>query len=62
MALLGSCNALAADFADALDGIRDGSIPSAAMNTHRGKLADLPELLPGWIPPENGVIKAIVEL
>ena len=62
MALLGSRNALAADFAEALDGLRKGRIPSAALNTHRGPLDALPELLPGWILPGTGVVKAIVEL
>ena len=62
MALLGSRNALAADFAEALEGLREGRIPAAALNTHRGPLDALPELLPGWILPETGVVKAIVEL
>ena len=60
MTLLGSRNALAEDFAEAVAGLRDGRISSAALNTHRGALADLPELLPQWIDPASGVVKALV--
>ena len=60
MSLLGSRNALAEDFAEAVAGLRDGRIPSAALTTHRGALADLPELLPRWIDPASAVVKALV--
>ena len=62
MSLLGSRNALPEDFAEAVSGIRDGRIPSVALNTHRGALADLPALLPRWIDPRSGVVKAIIEI
>ena len=62
MRLIGSRNALAEDFNEALSGIRDGRIPTAALNTHRGSLEDLPRLLPEWLLPQAGVVKAIVEL
>ena len=62
MSLLGSRNALAEDFAESVAGLRDGRIPSAALNTHRGALADLPELMPRWIDPASGVVKALVEV
>ena len=60
MSLLGSRNALASDFGEAVAGLRDGRIPSAALNTHRGALDELPTLLPRWMEPASGVVKALV--
>jgi hypothetical protein len=37
-------------------------VPTRALNTHRGPLADAPSLLPAWLRPEAGVVKAIIEL
>jgi 2-desacetyl-2-hydroxyethyl bacteriochlorophyllide A dehydrogenase len=62
MALLGSRNATIADFQAVIAAIRDGSVPLAAMHTHSAALADLPEALPRWMNPGEGVIKALVEL
>ena len=62
MVLVGSRNALPEDFAEAVDGLRAGRIPGAALNTHRGPLAELPTLLPEWMRPEAAVVKAIVEV
>ncbi len=60
--LLGSRNATVEDFEEVLSAIRAGLIPTAALNTHRAALNDLPDVLPGWTAPEAGVIKALVEL
>lgn len=60
--LLGSRNALPEDFADVLEAMRSGLVPSAALNTHRARLADLPSVFESWMDPAAGVIKAIVEL
>lgn len=60
--LLGSRNALPQDFEDVLEAMRDGRIPSAALNTHRARLTDLPGTFPSWMDPAAGVIKAIVEV
>jgi 2-desacetyl-2-hydroxyethyl bacteriochlorophyllide A dehydrogenase len=60
--LLGSRNALPQDFEDVLDAMRAGLVPSAALNTHRALLADLPAIFESWMDPGAGVIKAIVEL
>jgi 2-desacetyl-2-hydroxyethyl bacteriochlorophyllide A dehydrogenase len=59
--LLGSRNATAEDFNAVLAAMRAGTVPTAALNTHRAKLADLPAALPQWMEPEAGVIKALVE-
>lgn len=59
--LLGSRNATAEDFDAVLAAMRAGTVPTAALNTHRARLADLPATLPGWMEPSAGVIKALVE-
>lgn len=60
--LLGSRNALPEDFEGVLDAMRSGLVPSAALNTHKARLEDLPATFEGWMDPDAGVIKAIVEI
>ncbi len=62
MRVLGSRNALADDFSEAVAGLRDGSIPSAALATHRGPLSDVPSLMPRWADPAGGVVKALIDV
>jgi 2-desacetyl-2-hydroxyethyl bacteriochlorophyllide A dehydrogenase len=59
--LLGSRNATAEDFALVLECMRAGKIPTAALNTHRARLSELPASLVEWLKPESQVIKAMVE-
>lgn len=60
--LLASRNALPPDFAEVVRQMQAGRIPTAALNTHRGALADAPALLPDWSRPEAGVVKAILDV
>ena len=60
--VLGSRNALPQDFEDVLSAMRAGQVPSAALNTHRALLRDLPTVFESWMDPAEGVIKAIVEV
>ena len=60
--LLASRNALPADFAEVVRQMQAGRVPTAALNTHRGALADAPALLPDWSRPEAGVVKAILDV
>ena len=60
--LLSSRNATRRDFENVLEALRAGSIPTAALNSHRAPLSQAPELFPVWIRPETGVIKAIIEI
>lgn len=62
MALLGSRNATIGDFQAVVEAIRAGTVPVDAMHTHSAPLAELPNVLTGWMVPEAGVIKAIVEV
>jgi 2-desacetyl-2-hydroxyethyl bacteriochlorophyllide A dehydrogenase len=59
--LLGSRNATLADVTRVMDAMRAGRIDTAKLNTHRTTLAEVPAVLPLWMEPEAGVLKAIVE-
>ncbi|WKL58898.1 zinc-binding alcohol dehydrogenase family protein [Asticcacaulis sp. ZE23SCel15] len=59
--LMGSRNATPEDFKGVLAAMIAGHVPTAALNTHRAKLSELPDILPQWIEPSAGVIKALVE-
>lgn len=60
--LLASRNATREDFEHVLASMRAGHVPTAALASHRGSLAEVPTLVPGWSRPEAGVIKALVEV
>lgn len=62
MTLMGSRNATPEDFEQVVNCLENGSVKASSMITHKGKLLDLPELLPSWCKPESGVIKAVVEV
>lgn len=59
--LKGSRNATAEDFEFVLNAIRAGRVPTDALNTHSASLSEVPTMLPQWMNPEAGVIKAIVQ-
>jgi 2-desacetyl-2-hydroxyethyl bacteriochlorophyllide A dehydrogenase len=60
--LLGSRNATRQDFEMVLDAMRNGTVPVAALASHRSSLDEAPDRVPAWSTPEAGVIKALVEL
>jgi len=62
MTLIGSRNATREDFEHVVSCLGNGTVKVNAMITHKGKLLDLPVLLPSWCDPQNGVIKAVVEV
>jgi 2-desacetyl-2-hydroxyethyl bacteriochlorophyllide A dehydrogenase len=59
--LLGSRNATLADVTRVMDAMRSGRIDTSRLNTHRTTLPQVPSVLPQWMEPEAGVLKAIVE-
>lgn len=61
MTLLGSRNATLADVQRVMQAVRDGSIPTSRLNTHRAALANIAETFPAWMNPAAGVVKAIVD-
>jgi 2-desacetyl-2-hydroxyethyl bacteriochlorophyllide A dehydrogenase len=60
--LLGSRNATVEDFREVLAAMKAGLVPTRAMNTHRTTLDEFVDVLPRWMDPASGVIKAIVEV
>lgn len=60
--LLGSRNATAEDFRTVLAAMKAGKVPVSLMNTHRTTLEGFVDVLPRWMDPAAGVIKAIVEV
>ena len=60
--LIASRNARPDDFAEVVAQMRAGRVPTSALNTHRGALADGVRLFQDWSRPEAGVIKAILDL
>jgi len=61
LTLLRSRNALAADFAWAMRMVEDGRIDLAPWITHRATADKMVAEFPGWLDPERGVVKAVVE-
>jgi threonine dehydrogenase-like Zn-dependent dehydrogenase len=45
-----------------LAAMKAGLVPTRAMNTHRATLDEFVDVLPQWMDPASGVIKAIVEV
>lgn len=58
--LLASRNALPEDFDQVIARIRDGTIPTDALNTHRLSADDAPDHIPMLIEDADNVLKAIV--
>ena len=60
--LLGSRNATPEDFDAVMAAIRAGRVPTAALNTHRLTLSEVPDRFPALLDPSEGVVKAVVHL
>ncbi len=62
MQLIGSRNATREDFGNVIARIRDGSIPTDALQTHSFAFGDMPEVLPRLLGDQGSVLKAIAAL
>ncbi|TPI17635.1 zinc-binding alcohol dehydrogenase family protein [Mesorhizobium sp. B4-1-1] len=62
MTLIGSRNALKADFDHVAASIRDGAVPLNKLVTHRTTLARTPRDLARWTHEKSGLIKAVIEV
>ena len=62
MTLVGSRNALKADFEHVAASIRNGSVPLGKLVTHRTTLAATPRDLARWTHEKSGLIKAVIEV
>ena len=60
--LLSSRNATLTDFATVMKAMREGHVPTKAINTHRAQLWDVAARMPEWIRPEAGTVKALLEV
>ncbi|MEZ6107595.1 MAG: zinc-binding dehydrogenase [Pirellulaceae bacterium] len=62
LTLLASRNALSRDFTRIIDLIGTGAIDTRPWITHRASFDEMVDSFAGWLRPESGVIKAVVEL
>jgi alcohol dehydrogenase len=62
LSILGSRNALPADFGRIINLIEDGVINTDPWITHRTSLGDMIGNFDSYTNPDSGVIKAIVEV
>lgn len=62
MTVVASRNALRADFEQVIACIRDGSIPTDAMLTHRTTLDAVSTDLPAWVSDKAGLVKAMIRV
>jgi len=62
MTLIGSRNALRADFERVMGAIEDGRVPLKRLLTHRTDLAGVAADLPRWTTEKRGLVKALVEV
>ena len=42
--------------------MREGHVPTKAINTHRAPLWDVAQKMPEWISPEAGMVKGLLEV
>jgi threonine dehydrogenase-like Zn-dependent dehydrogenase len=59
--LMSSRNATRADFEQVIAALRSGQIDPVTYITHRVEFGQLADRFSGWLDPNNGVIKAMVE-
>ncbi|MDQ3623812.1 MAG: zinc-binding alcohol dehydrogenase family protein [Verrucomicrobiota bacterium] len=62
LTILASRNALSGDFARIIELIEEGRIDTQPWITHHAAFDEMIEEFPGWLKPESGVIKAIVDV
>lgn len=62
MMLIGSRNALRADFDHVAASIRNGAVPLAKLVTHRTTLGKTPHDLARWAHEKSGLIKAVIQV
>jgi threonine dehydrogenase-like Zn-dependent dehydrogenase len=59
--LMSSRNATRSDFETVIDHIQNGRIKPLKMITHRAPFSAVKQSFEGWMDPDKGVIKAMVE-
>jgi 2-desacetyl-2-hydroxyethyl bacteriochlorophyllide A dehydrogenase len=61
LTLIRSRNALSADFAWVMQMLEDGRVDLAPWITHRAPAEKMVGEFPGWLDPDRGIVKAVVE-
>ncbi|HYL81022.1 MAG TPA: zinc-binding alcohol dehydrogenase family protein [Candidatus Acidoferrum sp.] len=61
LTLIRSRNALAADFAWVMQMLEDGRVDLVPWITHRAPAENMVGEFPGWLDPQRGIVKAVVE-
>ena len=61
LSLIRSRNALAADFTWVMQMLEDGRVDLAPWITHRAPAEKMVGEFPGWLDPDRGIVKAVVE-
>lgn len=62
MTLMSSRNSLGHEFTQIISMIEAGKIDTSPWITHRSSMEDMIHEFPGWVKPENKVIKAVLEI
>ena len=62
LTLLASRNALSRDFTRIIQLIEERKIDTNPWITHHARFEDVPAVFPSWLNPDEGVIKAVVDL
>jgi 2-desacetyl-2-hydroxyethyl bacteriochlorophyllide A dehydrogenase len=62
LTLMASRNALTRDFPRIISLIEDGRIDTVPWITHHADFEEVPSVFPGWLKPEAGVLKAVVNV
>jgi 2-desacetyl-2-hydroxyethyl bacteriochlorophyllide A dehydrogenase len=62
LTLLATRNALPDDFSRIITMIEAGKVDTSPWITHRAPLDAVPEILPRWVLPESGVLKAMIDV
>ncbi|SFL93083.1 hypothetical protein SAMN04487943_105139 [Gracilibacillus orientalis] len=62
LTLMASRNATKEDFDFVINSIENGFIDEKSFITHRSTFDDLPNEFENWLKPENGVVKAMIEI
>ena len=62
ISIMASRNALPPDFTRIIALIEEGRIDTVPWITHHAAFSEMIEAFPGWLKPETGVIKAVVEV
>jgi len=62
LTLMGSRNSRPEDFTRIIQLVEANKVDTTPWITHRAHFDDVPKVFPEWVRPENGVLKAVIEI